>query len=323
MTTLIEFPRVVDATMIATLRSCPQKMMRMYLQHWKPKGESIHLHAGGAFARGLEAARRSYFEAEFPADVALAHGMRALVGAYGSFVPPEGSNKTLERMMGALDYYFEIWPLESDPCRPHRFPSGKRGIEFSFAVPLPYLHPVTHEPIIYAGRSDMVADFAGGLYIEDDKTASQLGASWSKQWDLRSQFTGYCWAAAESGLDVNGIIVRGVSILKTKYDSMDAITYRPKWQVERWLGQVVRDLARLEACWQDNYYDFALDHACDEYGGCPFKQICISAEPDAWLPMYFDQRVWNPLDRTEVPLVAASQGLEGSGLEGSQLEELR
>jgi hypothetical protein len=181
---------------------------------------------------------------------------------------------------------------------------GRYGIEFSFAQPLPYKHPVSGDPIIYAGRSDMVCDYAEGLYIEDDKTASQLGASWSKQWDLRSQFTGYCWAAREAGLSVNGVLVRGVSILKTKYDHAEAITYRPAWQIDRWLAQVLRDLAAMEECWRAGYWDYALDHACDEYGGCSLKQICTSEAPETWLPMYFEKRKWNPLDRSETQVAA-------------------
>lgn len=291
------FPSVIDATQIATLRSCLRKMELQYVNHWKPKGESIHLHAGAAFARGLEMARRSFYERGFDSEVAIVHGQRALCEAYGAFEPPEGSSKTLERMMGALDFYFESWPL-GEGAEPHLGAAG-RMIEFSFAQPLPFLHPETGDPLIYAGRSDMICDYAGGLYIEDDKTASQLGASWSKQWDLRSQFTGYCWAAREAGMEVNGVLVRGVSILKTKYDKAEAITYRPRWQIDRWLGQVIRDLGRLAAAWREGYYDYALDHACDEYGGCAFKQICTSEDPAPWLPMYFEKRIWNPLDRSE------------------------
>ena len=58
------------------------------------------------------------------------------------------------------------------------------------------------------------------------KRQRQLGDSWARQWELRGQFTGYCWAAREAGIDVNGVLVRGVSILKTKYGSAQAITNR-------------------------------------------------------------------------------------------------
>ena len=296
------FPQTIDSTMLGTFRACPQKFFRSYIEHWKPQGESIHLHAGAAFARGLEAARRAFYEDGQSAEDALGVGVLALMTSYGDFECPEGVAKTLERMCGALEFYFHSYPLETDSAKPHLLPSGRRAIEFSFATPMRFAHPLSGDPLIYTGRSDMIADFAEGLYIEDDKTASQLGASWSKQWDLRSQFTGYCWAARQSGLPVNGVIVRGVSILKTKYDTLQAITYRSDWEIARWEEQVLHDLGRMVECWKSEYWDYNLDHSCDEYGGCVLRSVCKSSDPESWLPMYFEKRIWDPLDRTEQPV---------------------
>lgn len=286
--------------MISCLRSCKQKFSREYIQHWKPKSTSVHLHAGAAFASGLEAVRRAYYQDNKGPSEALAHGLRALIEAYGDYVSPPDSAKSLERMAGALEFYFSVWPLETDPARPLRL-GDRLGIEFSFANPLPVNHPETGEPLIYCGRADQVVSFAGGQYVEDDKTASQLGASWASQWDLRSQFTGYCWAAGAAGIRVDGVLVRGVSILKTKYGSAESVTYRPEWQVQRWLSQVTRDLQTAIRCWEEGYWDYSLDHACTEYGGCTFAQICRTPpeNQDAFLDINFERREWNPLLRTE------------------------
>ena len=62
MTQRVTFPQAVDSTMLATFRSCPQKFFRQYVEHWKPKAESVHLVAGGAFAAGIEEARRAFYE---------------------------------------------------------------------------------------------------------------------------------------------------------------------------------------------------------------------------------------------------------------------
>jgi hypothetical protein len=146
----------------------------------------------------------------------------------------------------------------------------------------------------------MVAEYAGGVYVFDEKTASQLGASWNRQWEMRSQFTGYVWAAQRSGLPVQGAVVRGVSILKTKYDTQQVITYRTPYEVERWERQVEHDLRRMRQCWEEGYWDWDLDHACAEYGGCPFTQVCKSAQPESWLDTYFERRVWDPLARRQM-----------------------
>lgn len=293
------FPPVIDSTIIAAFRSCPQRAYRQYIQHWKPKSDSVHLIAGGAYAAGLEAARKAYFVEGCDYELAQALGHSALVQHYGDYQAPEGSAKTLDRMAGALQFYFERYPLPCDPAKPAVLPGGRTGIEFSFAVPLPIKHPQTGDPLIYAGRADMVVDYCGSLYLEDDKTASSLGASWSRQWDLRSQFTGYTWAARQSGIPVAGTLVRGVSILKTKYDTQEVITGRTEWEVDRWYWQTMRDIQRMISMWEQDYFDFNLDNACTEYGGCLFQSTCKSSSPEEILQMYFHQRVWDPIERVE------------------------
>lgn len=294
------FPHTVDSTMLAAFRSCPQKFFRTYLQHWKPKETSVHLIAGGAFAKGIESARLAFYEQNLPREDAYAIGLQALIKAYGDFECPEDSAKSLGRMCGALEFYFENYPLGDDGMTPISFPDGRRGIEFSFAQPLPFNHPVTGEPILYTGRADAIMEFCNGTYIVDEKTTSSLGASWSRQWEMRGQFTGYNWAAREAGIRTAGSIIRGVSILKTKYDTQQAITYRADYEIDRWLAQTVRDLERLERMWREGWYDYAMDGACAEYGGCSLLRICKSPDPDSWLPMYFSQRVWDTLLKQEI-----------------------
>lgn len=293
------FPNTVDSTILSTFRSCPRKFLYQYVDHWKPIAQSVHLVAGGAFASGIEAARNSYYVEAKTSEEAEAAGLRGLISHYGSFECPADSAKSLERMCGALEFYFQQYPLGADGANPITLANGRRGIEFSFAEPLDVRHPVTGDPILYTGRSDMIAERAGGIYIYDEKTTSSLGASWGRQWEMRSQFTGYGWAALKQGIKTDGAIVRGISILKTKYDTLEIPTYRSMYELERWESQTVRDIKRMISMWEEGYWDFNLDGACNEYGGCSFTKVCKSSDPDTWLPAYFQQRVWDPLLRKE------------------------
>lgn len=294
------FPFAIDSTTLGTFRSCPQKAFRTYMQHWKPGSESVHLVAGGAFADGIEAARRAYYEDACPPEDAVASGLRSLIAKYGDFECPPDSAKSLERTAGALEFYFDCYPLGADGATPLKFSDGRQGIEFSFALPLPVNHPVTGDPLLYTGRSDMIAEAYGGVYIYDEKTTTSLGPSWAKQWEMRSQFTGYCWSAREFGLNPTGVIVRGVSILKTKYDTQQVMSYRSPYEIDRWLEQTCRDLERMIQCWKEGYWDYNLDHACAEYGGCALQTVCKSSDPEAWLETYFTRRVWDPLAKQEI-----------------------
>ena len=259
----------------------------------------MHLVAGGAFAKGVEKARAAFYEEGADADEAEAVGLAGLIGAYGDFACPADSTKSLERMCGALEFYFAQYPLGADGANPITLPGGRKGIEFSFAEELAIAHPVTGDPILYTGRSDMIAERAGGIYVYDEKTTSSLGASWARQWEMRSQFTGYLWAARKQGIKAEGAIVRGVSILKTKYDTMEIATYRTQYEIDRWEQQTLRDVQDMIRCWESGYWDWNLDGACTEYGGCAFIPVCKASEPEKWLPVNFTKKVWDPLLREE------------------------
>lgn len=305
-----DFPLVWDNTMRSAFVECPQKAFWEFFEHYKPLGESIHLHAGKAWAHGLEITRRAFYAMGRSPEQAQAQGLEAMIHAYGDFQPPErgsGAAKSLDRLIEAFTYYFKAFPLETDPVQPYM---GKTGpmIEFSFAHPLAddLLHPETGEPIIYAGRADMVATFAGSVSIYDDKTTSALGASWANQWNIRSQFTGYAWAAHKAGIPVSQIVVRGIAILKTQINHAQAITVRTPGQIARWHEQAVRDIRRAIAAWKEGYYDRNLAEACSAYGGCMFQQVCMTDNPEPWLEGSFKKRIWNPVTREEdefIPIV--------------------
>ena len=116
--------------------------------------------------------------------------------------------------------------------------------------------------------------------------------------------------AHQSGLKVDGVLVRGISILKTKYETAQVITYRRKWEMDRWLQQSCRDIERMKEAWLAGYFDYNLDEECNAYGGCLFKRVCMSQDPQPWLEQYYERRVWDPLTHTETRLEAAKHTQE-------------
>lgn len=187
------FPELVDNSALSGFKRCPTYWRYNVLRNLMTKGTNIHLHAGGAFAAGLEAARKAFYGEGLSEDDAIAAGIYALIQYWGTVDIPEDEAKSYPRMVQALIEYFTVWRLPDDPFRPYTLANGKPAVEFTFALPIPeVLHPTTGQPLLYGGRFDMLAEHEGVIYIEDDKTASQLGPSWGKNWDLDSQFTGYC-----------------------------------------------------------------------------------------------------------------------------------
>lgn len=299
----LSFPTVLDSSMLSSYKSCPAKFKLTYLHHWHAKDPSVHLHAGKAFASGVEAARTAYYADNQSATDSVALGLERLLRDYGTFSCPPDSAKSAERMAGALEYYFTNYPLEHDSAVPITLPGGKRGIEFSFLHPLPINHPDTGEPLLYSGRLDAICDYAGGIFVTDEKTTTSLGPTWSRQWDLRAQFTAYCWGCRESGIKVDGCLIRGVSILKTKYETQQAVTYRADWQIDRWYRESLHVIGRMIKDWQNLDFPHDLDSACTDYGGCAFRQVCMTQPGteayQSQLETYFEPRRWNPVTREE------------------------
>lgn len=300
----MKFPQVIDNSMREAFTACPTRFWRGYIQNLTMPQISVHLHAGAAYAKGLEVTRMSFYEQGKDELSALTDGANALILAYGDFVPPDKSPKTVDRMVGALEYFVSQFPLGSDYIKPY-MARGKAALEFTFAIELPIMHPDTGEPLLYAGRFDMLGVMQEKqLVIYDDKTASQLGQSWAAKWKLASQFTGYSWAAQQYGFDTQAVVVRGVSILKTQYGHAETISYRPQWMIDRWYKQLLREINSMiamykemqtlpdnpAAAWLVNQAD-----SCASYGGCMFTDLCDKQNPEQWIEAQFITREYDPL----------------------------
>jgi hypothetical protein len=148
----------------------------------------------------------------------------------------------------------------------------------------------------------MVVNYANAIYGEDDKTTKSLGASWSGQWDLRSQFLGYTWGLRTDGIPVAGFLIRGTSILKTKYETQEAIVNFSDFEVDRWYGELLEWLDDIIRCWRTKRWRYNLDNSCSHYGGCGFKTVCKAQDEGPWLEQYFERRRWDPVTRQEIKL---------------------
>ena len=295
-----DFPEVIDSTMLATFSACPEKFHLAYCLNRASPGKSVHLHAGAAFATGLEAARRAFFEQGLDSSSAIEQGIIALWRAYG--LEFEDSTKNGTQMARALVQYCDYWPF-------HLLPpldlSGSPAIEFSFALPIPINHPVTGNPLLLAGRFDMIGVSPdGGMFCVDEKTTSASFSSttsmrnWTRQFDLRGQFLCYNWAARAYGHPTIGTIVRGVSIQKSEIAFAEAITYFAEWEIARWYDQTMRCVERMCDCWRTGTWELSLGSACTQYNGCEFNRVCKTAYPARELESFVEKK-WNPLERNE------------------------
>lgn len=300
------FPPVISASFRSLFNGCHAKAFWSEIYGLRPKTSNVHLTAGAAYAACLEAFRRSYWgpghatDEQQRYDTAVADGLIALIQAYGPDDPPEGEKKTLDRVVAAFVEYLVAYPPTTDHVVPSYGNSDNPRVEFNFAFEIAGLkHPVTGDPLLYSGRLDQLADFNGALFIFDDKTASGIGPQWRRQWDLRSQFTGYAVGCNLHNLPVVGAIVRGMAILKTECKTAEAITYRPQWLQDRWKTRLIWDVQRMLDCYEQGYWPTTGEESgeCSNYGLCPFTVLCTAESPEKYVDVNFDRGRWDPISR--------------------------
>lgn len=309
-------PRHVDSTMRAAFVQCPQKFRKEFILGLRPTGLSIDLHAGACFATALEHVYKAIWERNLSLPEAIDYAHAAFCLAWGDFEIPEWktTGKTLDNTWDAVLVYLARWEPRTDYIPPFMNTEGKPTIEYSFAIPLEETakypqsdaeirregakfpeHP-DGGPFLYTGRFDMLGSYNGAPIVRDEKTSGKTaGQGWAEQWDFRAQFIGYTWACREAGIPVDSVCVRGISILKTKRDTAEAIkTYSDDTRT-RWLEQLRRDLWRIRRSWDEGYFDYNMADACTAFGNCVFLTSCTAPQDQeaSWLSDFVVRR-WDP-----------------------------
>ncbi|NIS77786.1 MAG: hypothetical protein GTO00_09270 [Deltaproteobacteria bacterium] len=306
----LHFPQYIDSTILNSFKQCELKFYREFILGLTPHATSPDLHAGGAFAAAIETVRMSFYGDKKNLTEALCNGLLKFIDEWGEYEPPEQNPKTFVRVATALIAYFDEYNPGDDHIQPY-MSNNKPAVEFTFAVPLPINNPETGEPLFYCGRYDMLGIFNNAYWGVDEKTTKALGASWAKRWDLRSQFIGYAWASAQVGMPIEGIIVRGVGILKTDITFLEVPVQIPKWKIDRWLEVMLQTVRNMITAWERREWFANFDEACTAYGGCTFNTLCNSKHPAPWLNDY-ELRRWDPLAKDpSVPLVMEAESVQG------------
>lgn len=309
----ITFPHLLDSTML-NASTCGRKFFLEYCQRLAPPQKSIHLHAGGVLAEALQVTRLAFHKYGKSAEASLQDGIRAAIRYWGDYPEPTGQRekyKDFINVAAAIIDYFRQYPLEADPIRPYIRENGDPAIEFTFAIPLPILHPDTGNPLLYGGRSDMVGVYGGFNCIVDEKTTYSFSSNWTKQFLMRGQFIGYIWAGQQSGMDTEMAVIRGIAIQQREIQHLEYGPFSyPKWQIQRWYEQMLIKVQRMKDAYEDyTKHGVVLDHAfqlnfgevCSSFGGCAMLDLCTSENPEVWYSTFIEN-TWNPLHKDQTKI---------------------
>lgn len=303
--------------MLNVCDACETKFFTEFVLRRAPTGRSIDLHAGGLIAAACESIRKDFYCAKLPLDECYFNAFTSYQRNWPlNLEPKEGSYKDFTNCWCAVEAYFQNYPPDRDYFQPYIKADGQPAVEFRFAVPLPIPHPISGQPLFFAGRADMLAQSEpGSCYVLDEKTTKGIGYSWKDQWAMRGQFYGYTWAAREYGFPCVGAVIRGIGIQQTQYAFAEAVQLYTKTQLDRWKSEMLlkvqrmvdnfsrmvdeinsqppghEDLRKMHNNWRMSFGD-----ACSSYGGCQYVPLCLSDTP--WeIYQHMDQRVWEPMEQ--------------------------
>jgi hypothetical protein len=294
------FPAVLDNTIIKSYKSCPYETYLKYFLNIKPAVTSVHLIAGKAYADALEVYRRNLYFQNCSKEESL---FAALLTAIKSYGPHDfaDAKKTWLAVCEAVVYYADRYPKESEIYKPLLI-EGRDSLEFSMAIPLPFFHPDTDEPIVYVGRADQIvkSEVDGTLFLEDDKTVSELGQTWQRKHRTDSQFLGYTYMAREYGFDVRGVLIRATCFYVNRIDGDQSLNFYPEHLLNSWYSSLCHTVQLMINDYKNNKYAQAFNDACTAYGGCIFQEHCLHryplTRPD------FIRKKWDPVTRSEITL---------------------
>ena len=294
------FPPVIDSTMLNAFRQCETLWFYEHCLH-KRSGRSIHLVFGGAIAAALESYRLIRCNDGTHED-ALTAGVITAIEEYGDFESYDPKDaKTWLRCIELLIYFTEeayIW--EADEYEVY-----KKMVEFTFAIPMheSLVHPLSGEPIMFGGRCDWIArnKSTGTIWVADEKTTKTTLHSnyYTAGWPMRGQFLGYAWAAGQHGIKVEGAMVRGLQVIKTKFDHHDTEILIPKYKQDRWFEDALLTVNDMIESFKEQTFKQNWGESFNSFGGCGFMDTCSAKDIVPWLDE-MDTHHWNPVAKVPI-----------------------
>jgi hypothetical protein len=248
-----KFPWYISSGGLELAATCLRKFHNSRILQLVPSHEtkiSPDQHAGKCLAQALETWRAYTY---FPL-VQGTKGMESIEAAmiafkheWGAYTPPSKQGrdhpKTKENTWRTFRRGIKRWSKENDWLEPYGTGPTNTGIELEAAIPLDIPHPDDpSRPLYYVVKMDAIMKTRTTkrkLYVLDDKSMGTVSDTWRAQWRTASQLVSYCWAARALGIPVDGYVVRGYQIAKTRFALEEHVERVHDWQLAEWEARMV------------------------------------------------------------------------------------
>lgn len=282
-----------DQTSIKLAEECLYKYKLRMIDGWRPRGTSVHLFFGGAYASALEHFYKFVAEGK-SRDEALVEVIReALITTWIDGQPwtSDHNTKTRENLIRTIVWYFE--QFKDDPCETVILSNGAPAVEHSFRLPV-------DDGIIFCGHLDRLVSYSEKIYIQDQKTTgSTITQRFFSNYSPDTQITGmYPFAGrAIFNLPVKGVMIDGAQIAVGFSRFERGFIFTDEASLNEWYDDAMFFITQARTATKENHFPKNRS-SCHKYAGCEFREVCKLSPHvrEQFLKADFEQQeTWDPM----------------------------
>lgn len=305
-------PPAFDNSILSTHQRCPRRALYEYYLDRAVTAKNWPIQFGTAYHRFREILDEVYLQnvvrgdAELSdiADQAFDLAWEAALRVEGGFEdPPDENRKSYlheARLRQTCEMAFKRWQEEKATDRVEVLQA-----EQAFELELP-------NGEMYTGRMDQIIEWNGDIWVRDFKTTSRMGRTYADNFEPNNQMTGYVWAAQElSGQSVDGVWIEVVYNTKRNGPEFhDFLTTRGPQAIREWKEETQYEIEQARQHESDGIFPKRTT-ACNDYGGCPFREACNMGSWRArenWLKTRTVHSHWDPMNPDEEESDAITHG---------------
>lgn len=291
-----------DSTSFGTFKECPRKYYYTMILGRQPRDESVHLVFGAHYHKALEVYDHMRSRGKSHDDAQLEAVRYCLEGTVtrlpsGGFRPwmSDSQHKNRWTLTRSVVWYLE--QFKDDPLETIQLANGKPAVELSFrydsGIPSP-----DGSNFYFCGHIDRLVRADEQINILDRKTTKNtIYPETFQKYSPDNQMSLYDFSGQVVWkVDVKRIILDIAQVAVTFTRFQRGFTHRTPKSREEWYGDANIWLAFAGECAVQDYWPMN-DKSCNNYGGCPFQEICAKGPETRgiWLPKLTKPRKWDPL----------------------------
>jgi hypothetical protein len=278
-----------SSTTLNLAKECPRKYYYAVILGWQPKSLNDNITFGYWYAAALE----SYHKLRSPLydydhEISLRTVVLQTLQSTKDW-QSEDTRKNRETLIRSIIWYLE--EFKDDPCKTVILKDGRPAVELTFQFKL-------NEEVTLCGHLDRVVEYAGDVYIQDQKsTGATLGSYYFTRYTPDNQMSLYTVAGQVIWqLPVKGVMIDAAQIAVgfTRFER--GFAFRTPEQSEEWLRDAQYHIHRT---WEAEKEGWPMnDASCQKYGGCQYLGICSKSPQvrEEFLRTGFEKRPINPLE---------------------------